>query len=192
MSYKRSFARWLPTFLGFPLGGFGAFHTVGSVDGPLTAALAGALAGAIIGAAQWLALRSRGTDLRWVVLTSLGMAVGSSVAAAVTDADTSVGALVTNGFVTGAVVGVAQAFLVDRDRRSAAIWAAVTSLAWGLGWLITANVIVDADSGYITFGASGAIVATVLTGLALPLLHVPSPQGRAPATPAHAVESGEG
>src|SRR5436190_1508573 len=36
--------RWLPTFLGFPLGGWLAFGAIGSVEGPLSAAAGGLLA----------------------------------------------------------------------------------------------------------------------------------------------------
>jgi hypothetical protein len=159
--------RWLPTFLGFPLGGWLAVLTVGSIDGPVTAALAGVLAGAVIGAAQWLALPSRGIGLRWVIHTAVGMAAGSALAAAVTGAATTVSGLMLSGLISGAAVGAAQAPLLGRGRRVAAVWTTVVSAAWALGWLITSMVIVDAERGYISFGSSGALVVTVLTGLAL-------------------------
>jgi hypothetical protein len=38
---------------------------------------------------------------------------------------------------------------------------------YGDGWLITANVIVDAERGYFTFGISGPLLVTVATGLTL-------------------------
>src|ERR687891_564485 len=83
------FVRWLPTVLGFPVGGWLAVQTVGSVDGPLTAALAGLIAGAVIGTAQWLALRQRRVGPRWMIHTAVGMAAGSAIAAVVTDATTT-------------------------------------------------------------------------------------------------------
>ncbi len=42
-----------------------------------------------------------------------------------------------------------------------ATWAVVTPVLWALGWLITSQVIVDVDAQYATFGASGALVATL-------------------------------
>jgi hypothetical protein len=191
MSLTRSFIRWLPTFLGFPLGGLVAVHVVGSVDGPLTALLAGAVAGTFIGAAQWLALRSLGIGLRWAVHTGVGMAVGSSVAAAVTDAGTAVGALVLTGLIAGAAVGAAQGAAFNRGWRIATVWTGVTSLAWALGWWATANVIVDAERGYVTFGASGALLATALTGLAPLVVRPPRDVSAAPASVAHPVEGAD-
>ena len=161
------FVRWLPTVLGFPVGGWLAVQTVGSVDGPLTAALAGLIAGAVIGTAQWLALRQRRVGLRWMIHTAVGMAAGSAIAAVVTDATTTVNALAVTGLITGAVVGATQATMLRRGTRIAAAWTALVSLSWAVGSLITANVIVDAERGYVTFGASGALLVTVATGLAL-------------------------
>jgi hypothetical protein len=158
-----SFLRWAPTFLGFPVGGWLAFQTAGSVTGPLTAALAGIIAGAVIGGAQWLAL-GRVAGWRWLAATALGMGAGSSLAAVATGAGTTTPALVISGLVTGALVGAAQGFAVHRGLRVTALRAATVSISWALGWLVTANVIVDAENGYVAFGSSGALVATALTG----------------------------
>jgi hypothetical protein len=155
--------RWLPTFLAFPLGGFIAFETVGSVTDPASAAATGLLAGAVIGAGQWLALRNEGIDARWPILTAAAMAAGSALAATITGAGTEVSDLVLTGAVSGAVVGAAQGFLL----RSPA-WATVTAATWAMAWLISAGVLAQqADEGFVVFGSSGALVATVLTGLAL-------------------------
>src|SRR5829696_2703275 len=105
------FKRWIPTFLAFPLGGWLAYGTIGSVDGPGTAAAAGLLAGAAIGGGQWLALRDEGIDRRWAVVTAAAMTAGSAVAAVATGAGTDVTDLVLSGAVAGAVVGVAQGIL---------------------------------------------------------------------------------
>jgi hypothetical protein len=44
----------------------------------------------------------------------------------------------------------------------------VTAASWPLGWLATWAVVgINADLGFFVFGASGALVVTVLTGLAL-------------------------
>lgn len=56
-----SFLRWIPTIVGFPLGGLIAIQVASTTGGPGRAALAGLIAGALIGTAQWLALRPRVT-----------------------------------------------------------------------------------------------------------------------------------
>ena len=43
----------------------------------------------------------------------------------------------------------------------------MTAAAWSLGWLATWAMIVDIERGYAVFGSSGAIMVTLLTGLAL-------------------------
>ena len=155
--------RWLPTFLAFPLGGLLAFETVGSVTDPATAAAAGLLAGAVIGVGQWLALRGEGVDRRWPLVTAAAMAAGSALAAAATGAGTDTADLVLTGALAGSAVGAAQAALLGRPQ-----WAVVTAASWALAWLISAGVLAQqADEGFVVFGSSGALVATVLTGLAL-------------------------
>jgi hypothetical protein len=155
--------RWLPTFLAFPLGGLLAFETIGSVTNAGTAAAAGLLAGAVIGAGQWLALRSEGVDYRWPLVTAAAMAAGSALAVTATGAGTDTTDLVLTGAVAGAFVGTAQAALLNRPQ-----WAAVTAASWALAWLISAGVLAQqADEGFVVFGSSGALAATVLTGLAL-------------------------
>ena len=51
--------------------------------------------------------------------------------------------------------------------------------SWPLGWLATWAVVgVNADMGFSVFGASGALLVTALTGLALrPLLAAPGATG---------------
>jgi hypothetical protein len=161
--------RWLPTFLAFPLGGFLAWLVVGSLDGPLTAAAGGLLAGAVIGAAQAFAL---GKGARWAVLTAGAMAAGTALGAALTGAGTDLGDLMLTGLVAGAAVGAAQSTLFAHTRVVALAWTAVTGASWSVAWLVSWVVIgVNADQGFYVFGSSGAIFATVLTGLALRTLH---------------------
>ena len=162
-----TFKRWIPTFLAFPLGGLIAIETVGGADAPLSAALGGLVVGAVVGGAQWLALRAAGTSRRWIGRTAAATAAGAALAAVITGSGTAVADLVLTGAVVGAVVGAAQGPLLGRGAPVAAAWAAVTSAAWGLGWTITSQVIVDADRHHHVFGSTGALAATVLTGLAL-------------------------
>jgi hypothetical protein len=168
-----TFKRWLPTFLAFPIAGWLAIETIGSAAEPLPAAAGGLLVGAALGAAQWLALR---TDRRWIGRTAVASAAGAALAAVATGPGTAVPELVLTGLVTGAVVGAAQGPLLGRGARVTAAWTATTGAAWGLGWLVTSQVIVDAERGFHMFGSSGALAATVLTGLVLRALTA----GRAP------------
>ena len=178
--------RWIPTFLAFPVGGYIAISTVGSSGGPLSAALGGLIVGAAIGAAQWIALRPAGITQRWLGRTVAATAAGAALAALVTGSGTDVPDLVTAGLITGAVVGAAQGPLLGRGAHAAAAWAAVTSASWGLGWLITSQVIVDAERGHHMFGSSGAIAATLITGLALRALTGRTAVAPAATTPASA------
>jgi hypothetical protein len=162
-----TFKRWLPTFLGFPLGGLIAIETVGSLHDPVSAAAGGLVAGAVIGGAQWLALRSQGMSARWVGYTAAAMAAGSALAATITGAGTEVADVMVAGLVTGAAVGAVQAALLARGPSVSAAWTAVTAAGWSLGWLATSAVIVDLDRGHHVFGSSGALLVTVITGLAL-------------------------
>jgi hypothetical protein len=161
-----TFKRWLPTFLAFPLGGWLAIETIGSLHDPVSAAAGGLLAGAVIGAGQWLALRSHGIARRWVAYTAAAMAGGSAVAAALTGAATELADVTLMGLVTGATVGAAQSTLLGSGRRASGAWTVVTAASWSLGWPASASII-DVERGYYVFGASGALLVTVLTGLAL-------------------------
>jgi hypothetical protein len=177
-----NFKRWLPTFLAFPVAGFLAIETVGSLTGPASAAAGGLLAGAVIGAAQWLALRPRSIGAGWVAATATAMAGGAALAAAATGAGTEVADVMVNGLVAGAAVGAAQSVLLRRGLAASAAWTATTALSWSLGWLVTSNVIIDIERGHHVFGSSGAIVVTIVTGLVLRrILAAPAP---APATSA--------
>ncbi len=162
-----TFKRWIPTFLAFPIGGWVAIEAIGSAAEPLPAALGGLLVGAAIGAAQWLALRSDGITQRWIGRTAAATAAGAALAAVMTGTGTDVADLVVTGVITGAAAGAAQGPLLGRGARAATAWAAANAGAWGLGWLVTSQVIVDAERGFHMFGSSGALAATMLTGLAL-------------------------
>lgn len=170
MTSTRPLVRWLPTFLAFPLGGLLTISTVGSLTSPGSGLVGGALAGAVLGGAQWLALRTSGVGRAWWVATVVAAALGTALGVLLTDAGTTTGALVLRGVVTGAAIGLGQGLVVRRSALRVAAWTAVTSAAWGLGWLATSAVIVDADRGFVVFGASGALLATLITGVALPLL----------------------
>ena len=164
-----TFKRWLPTFLAFPIGGYIAIQTIGSLDDPVSAAAGGLIAGAVIGAGQWLALRSRGIGRRWIGYTAAAMAAGSAISVVATNAGTDRADVMLAGLITGGLVGAAQSTLLP---RAAALWTAVSAGGWALAWLTTSFVIVDIERGYAVFGSSGAIVLTLLTGLTLRRIRV--------------------
>jgi hypothetical protein len=159
---------WLPTFLGFPLGGFLVSLTLGPIQTPLEALLGGLVSGAVLGLVQWLALRSiLGLSPYWIVATSLGMAVGLAVAWALFGSDIQIAPLLARAFITGLTVGVAQA-VVLRKTFNPLLWTAVITLFWPLAWFITSAVIrQNLVNDYAVFGSSGAIVFTVLSGFVL-------------------------
>ena len=166
-TWSKTALRWMPSFLGFPLGGLAAKILVGPVDDLAAAIAAGAISGIILGLAQWLGLGRTGpSPLRWIVATAAGFAVGLAAGAALVDYQTSVGALATQGAICGAAIGTAQAAVVRR-RLGGIAWAWPPLLAglWALGWIITSSAGIDVEAHYTVFGASGAIVVTAATSV---------------------------
>jgi hypothetical protein len=161
----------LAIILGFPVGGYVANLTVGPVDS-VGAALAGGLfAGGVVGAAQWLALRRVVTWI-WIAATSIGMAAGLTLGAALAGYGTSRVDLMLMGAVTGAAVGGLQALVLARLGISgAAWWAVVNPPAWALAWLVSSYVIsANIDERFTNFGASGCLLYAIATGLLLEVL----------------------
>jgi hypothetical protein len=157
---------WMPTFLGFPVGGFAA-EIVGGVDSPGPAIVGGAITGAILGFAQWLGMRRTGpSPIAWIVATAAGFAVGLGLGAAAVDYDTTMGALATQGAICGAVIGVAQAAVLYRLLgRMVLAWPPVVAGLWALGWMITTAAGIDVEAQYTVFGSSGALVVTAATAI---------------------------
>ena len=168
-----SLLRWLPTFLAFPLAGLIAMLAVGSNTNPLTAFASGAIVGAIVGGAQWLAL-GRATNWLWGAGTLGAAAIGSMISMFVVGAPVTALAASITGLITGALVGLAQGFvLIRRGRRRLRVlflWAATIAVSWTAGWLLTSAVIVDLDRGHAVFGSSGALLVTAVTGVVLRLI----------------------
>jgi hypothetical protein len=170
----RHFLRWLVSFTGFPLGGLLVFALF-PVDGVWSALAGGALAGAVLGAVQWACGRPLGLPPSWVAATSAGLALGSGLAALLAGTGPDLSRLVLFGAVAGAVVGVAQGLSLTREPLQVAAWSAVVAGAWAVGWAVTTSIGVDVERGYVLFGSSGAVVATALLGLALPVVLRPVP-----------------
>ena len=107
--------------------------------------------------------------------TAAGMGVGTALAAIAVGTAPELPDLAAFGAVAGAVTGLAQALAVTREPVRVAGWAAVVSAAWAVAWTVTTSIGVDVERGYVVFGSSGAVVATLLTGLALPILAAAAP-----------------
>ncbi len=166
----RGWLRWVGSAIGFPLAGLAARAATGPIDGAGAAVVGGLAAGAVLGGVQAMALRmDRRRRLVWAAATALGTSVGLAVGASAVDFATDTQSLVVMGACTGLAIGLAQAAVLPASAVRRVIWAGVTPLLWALGWLITSQVIVDVDAQYATFGASGAVVATLLGGLVLAL-----------------------
>jgi hypothetical protein len=176
--WPKTVLRWLPTFLGFPLGGLAAKLIVGHVDAMAPAVAGGALSGAILGTVQWLGMRRTGpSPLRWIVATAAGFAVGLGAGAAAVDYQTDLGSLATQGAICGAAIGVAQAaVLYRRLGRIVLAWPATLAGLWALGWTITSSAGIDVEAQYTVFGSSGAIVVTAATSVLAIVLATASPR----------------
>ena len=90
---------------------------------------------------------------------------GTALGAVVTGGADGVGSLVLYGAVAGAFVGVAQGLVLGARRILP--WALTVAGSWAIAWIVTKAVIVDEQKGFVTFGLSGAAIATLATGLAL-------------------------
>jgi len=169
--WLRSALRWLPTFLGFPLGGLAAEYISGPVDGLVAALVGGAITGIILGAVQSWGLGTNGPPARqWIIATGAGLSVGLGVGAAAVNYGTSTSDLLVEGAICGLAIGTAQAAVLrPRIGRLALVWIPLLSALWTLGWAVTIAIGVDVDSQYTVFGSSGAVVVTAATAI-LPVL----------------------
>lgn len=133
----------------------------------------GAVMGVALGAAQWILLpEGLSRPGRWILATSVGMAVGltlGTVAAELSGLERAGGQLVAAvlliGLVTGAAVGASQAVALAGEGIARTRWvaacAAGTGLGSALGWS-AASVAAGA-----TFGPAGFAALVVAGGLGL-------------------------
>jgi hypothetical protein len=171
ISRPRVWAWPLAVLLGFPIGGGIASLIVGPVDSVVAALIGGLIAGAVVGTAQWLAIR-RVVSWAWIAATSLGMALGLPIGAALVDYGIGRVDLMVMGAVTGAAVGGLQAAVLARHHVSgAAWWAVVNPPTWALAWLVSSYVIsANIDDRFTNFGASGCLLFALITGALLEVL----------------------
>jgi hypothetical protein len=159
---------WGAAFLGFPIGGAAATLLVGPIESVGAAFIAGAVAGSVIGAAQWLVLRWRlALSALWVPATAGGMALGMVLGQVLLGDDTTIQPLLLRGLVVGAAIGAAQAALLRAVLPIPTMWAAVVALGWPLAWAISVAIGLDLTWNWAVFGASGALVFQLATGLTL-------------------------
>jgi hypothetical protein len=159
---------WGAAFLGFPIGGAAATLLVGPIESVGAAVIAGAVAGGVIGAAQWLVLRRRvPLSALWVAVTAGGMAVGMALGQVVLGDGMTMQPLLLRGLVVGAAIGAAQAGLLRGILATPTVWAVVVTLGWALAWAVSAAIGLDLTRNWAVFGASGALVFQLATGLAL-------------------------
>ena len=159
---------WGAAFLGFPIGGAVATPLVGPVDSVGAALLAGAIAGGVIGAAQWLVLRRRiALSALWVPATAGGMALGMALGQVLLGHDTSLQPLLLRALVVGAAIGATQAVLLRGVLPIATMWAAAVALGWPLAWAVSVAIGLDLTWNWAVFGASGALIFQLATGLTL-------------------------
>lgn len=172
-STLRTVARWMVSFVGFPLGGLAAMLLSGPVDSLAAAILGGLLTGTVLGAAHALALRF--DLLAWVLATAGGLATGLAIGASVVDFRTGLGDLVLQGAISGFAVGAAQSLvLVRRNGPIAFLWPAYLAAAWSIGWAVTTSAGVQVEDQFTVFGAAGAVTVTLLTAVLPVLLHTRS------------------
>jgi hypothetical protein len=169
---RRSFPgwAWVAVAVAFPVAGLIGWGVGGHVDAVGAALVGGAITGAGLGAVEWWAAKGAlGRAAAWISASAFGYAGGLAVGAALVGYDTDLGALVVMGLVSGAVLGVAQGLVLARQghRGLALPWALAMPVLFALGWIAASSIGVSVDDQFTVFGASGAVVFMLLSGLLL-------------------------
>jgi hypothetical protein len=162
--------RWVAVALAFPIAGLIGWTVGGRVDAVGAALVGGALTGAGLGAVQWWAAKGAlGRAAAWIGVSAAGYACGLAAGAALVGYDTDLGALAVMGLVSGAVLGGAQGLVLARQghRRLALPWAAAMPVLFALGWCATTGAGISVEDQFTVFGAYGAVVFMLLSGLLL-------------------------
>jgi hypothetical protein len=163
-------SRWIAVALAFPVAGYIGWKIGGPVDSAESALIGGALTGAGLAAVQWWASGGRlGRAVPWITAGAAGYAVGLAAGAALVGYGTSIGALALMGLVSGASLGLAQGLVLARhgDSRLAAAWGAAMPALFSLGWIVTTAIGVNVEEQFTVFGAAGAVLFMLASGLVL-------------------------
>jgi predicted regulator of Ras-like GTPase activity (Roadblock/LC7/MglB family) len=170
-SDRRSFPGWhwvAAVGLAFPVSGLIAWKISGPVDTVAIALIGGALTGAGLGAAQWWAAKGAfGAPTAWIGASAAGYGAGLAAGAALVGYDTDIASLALMGQVSGAVLGATQGLVLTRrgDRQVGLAWGAAMPVLFGLGWTATTAIGVSVEEQFTVFGAAGAILFMLLSGL---------------------------
>jgi hypothetical protein len=169
-SERRSFPgwRWMAVWPAFPVSGLIGWELGGRVDAVGAALVGGAITAAGIAAVQWWAANGRlGRPAAWIGASAVGYAAGLAAGAALAGYDTDLGALALMGVVSGAALGVAQGLvLAQQGSRALALpWALAMPVLFALGWSVASLTGIGVDDQFTVFGAGGALVFTLLSGL---------------------------
>jgi hypothetical protein len=162
--------RWVAVAVAFPIAGYVGWKVGGRVDAIDAALVGGALTGAGLGAVGWWAADGAlGRPAAWIGASAGGYAVGLAAGAALVGYDTGLGSLALMGLVSGAVLGAAQGLVLAREgrHRLALPWGLAMPLLFALGWCASTGIGVDVADQFTVFGAAGAVVFTLLSGLLL-------------------------
>jgi hypothetical protein len=162
--------RWMAVWPAFPVAGLIGWTVGGRVDGVDGALVGGAITAAGLAAVQWWAAKGAlGRPAAWIGASALGYAVGLVAGAALVGYETDLGALALMGLVSGAALGAAQGLvLVRQGRRGLALpWALAMPALFALGWSVASVTGIGVDDQFTVFGAGGALLFTLLTGLLL-------------------------
>jgi hypothetical protein len=171
-SERRAFPgwRWMAVWPAFPVAGLIGWKIGGRVDAIDAALVGGALTAAGLAAAQWWSGKGAlGRPAPWIGSSAAGYAVGLAAGAALVGYETDLGALALMGLVSGAALGAAQGLVLARQgRRGLAVrWALAMPLLFALGWSVASVTGIGVDDQFTVFGAGGALVFTLLSGLLL-------------------------
>jgi hypothetical protein len=162
--------RWAAVAAAFPVAGYIGGAISGPVDAVGAALVGGALTGAGLGAVQWWAANGAlGRPAAWISASAAGYAGGLAAGAASVGYETGLGALAMMGLVSGAILGIAQAWVLGRrgTTRLAVAWGVATPVLFALGWCATTAIGVSVEDQFTVFGAAGAVLFMVLSGLLL-------------------------
>jgi len=170
---------WSASFLSIPAAGYLATFVVGRTDNLGSAVVGGALLGAIMGFVQALLSSGRLPRIRWTVATVVGAGIGVGAGAAAVGYGTTLADIAMGGLVTGIIFGIAQALALPTGARVRWSWAVLTAALWPLAWVVTTLAGIKVGEQFVVFGSSGAIVYTVLAGLALQFIVPDSVPARA-------------
>ena len=162
--------RWMAVWPAFPVAGLIGWIIGGHVDAVAAALVGGALTAAGLGAAQWWAARGAlGRPAAWIAASALAYAGGLAVGAALVGYETDLGALALMGLVSGAALGAGQGLVLAwQGRRPLALaWGLAMPALFALGWSLASVTGIGVDDQFTVFGAGGALLFTLLSGLLL-------------------------